>query len=68
MEDVIKLAQELKKESPELRFGQAIYSAASVLYPSQASSLIGSEVDPYYNDDNTKPFLDKLTLLNSKSI
>lgn len=57
MEEIWKLYNENLSKYPCLRKGQALYNAASTLYPDICSSIVGLNMDPFYNDLNIDNFI-----------
>jgi hypothetical protein len=61
-DEILKLADELIKEHPTFREGQAVFNAAYMLYPKAANTYRGSRVDPFYNDDYIDTFLEVIEI------
>lgn len=57
---VINYADNLRKKSPELREGQAIFLASFKLFPKTSIQLSGSNEDCFYNNTLIPQFLAKL--------
>jgi hypothetical protein len=45
------------REYPSYRMGQAMFNALHELYPDSARQLVGSDADPFYDNDNIARFL-----------
>ena len=51
---------------PHLRLGQAVFNLAHLLYPYPTSRLVGTELDPFYDDSRVEAFLKELELQTSR--
>lgn len=58
---LVNFTQEIVQKSPDLRYGQALFNAASELFPSATDRLRTSEFDCFYTDERAEKFLEKLT-------
>lgn len=58
--EVKKEAAKLMKTNTEIRYGQAIFNAAFVMFPYATNKLRNTEYDCYYHDDRVNDFLTKL--------
>ena len=47
------------KKYPKWRKGQTVFNVMMEIYPDKANSLRGSDIDPFYNDDNIDKFIEK---------
>lgn len=47
---LIEEAAKLRRESPDLRYGQALMNALATLDPALHSEISGSDLDPFYDD------------------
>ena len=45
-----------RKENGE-RYGQAVFNTTAGLFPEEAGKLVGTDLDPFYNDSVVKHFL-----------
>jgi hypothetical protein len=54
---IIKLAN---NRPDYIRYGQAIFNEAYILYPNEADQLRGTEFDCFYRTDKIPMFLEKL--------
>ena len=48
----------LRRANPQWRYGQVVFNAAYEVYPERVDSTRGSKVDPFYNDNRVKEFLE----------
>lgn len=55
-ERIIQKATELTRQNPNIRWGQALYSALLEIDAKQASFLAGTTADPYYKDTQIREF------------
>lgn len=53
-------AAKLIETNTEIRYGQAIFIAALVMFPYATSKLRNTEYDCYYHDDKVNDFLTQL--------
>jgi hypothetical protein len=51
----MQIVQRNRREFPEQRYGQAAYNALHEFRPELAREIVGTTLDPFYNDD-VKPF------------
>jgi len=54
LEKVKDLQQEYLFLYPKWRYGQAFFNALYELFPNIADSIRGSNIDPFYRDDNVE--------------
>lgn len=54
------------KKNTEIREGQAVFNAASEMFPLAVKSITGTEYDCYYEDDRIPIFLEKLQELDAE--
>jgi len=61
LQKIFDLAEKARAADPNLRYGQAVWHAADVLYPFIVERITGeagaAAVDPFYKDDSTGAFL-----------
>jgi hypothetical protein len=50
--ELLKLIEEVQLEYPEWRKGQTFFNVLYNLYPEMADEIRGSEIDPFYINDN----------------
>lgn len=50
--ELMKLIEEVQLEYPDWRKGQTFFNVLYNLYPEMADEIRGSEIDPFYIDDN----------------
>jgi len=49
----LELVETFRQQNPHWRYGQALFNTLDLRYPSIANMVRGSNVDPYYvNDDS----------------
>lgn len=53
--------EEVVKDVPSYRLGQAYMNTLYELHPSIYKEVTGTPVDPFYNDKNLPLFLNKIT-------
>ena len=58
--EIKKEAAKLMKTNTEIRYGQAIFNAAFVMFPYATNKLRNTKYDCYYQDDRINDFLTKL--------
>ena len=66
MSEVYKRADELKKQHPRCRHGQAIHNATSEMFPEIVKQLAGTDFDCYYNNHKVNDFLLKVNEMVNK--
>lgn len=49
---------EMRREHPEYRKGQAVFNVMMGIFPKEASELRGTTKDPFYQDKNIKDFVE----------
>lgn len=58
--EIKKEAAKLIKVNTEIRYGQAIFNAAYVMFPNATNKLRNTKYDCYYHDERVVDFLTEL--------
>lgn len=61
-----KQAERYQKKNTEIREGQALYLAASDMFPISTNKLDGKECDCFYEDKRMPMFIDNLKRLEAE--
>lgn len=61
LNELIRKFNEKSELNPTWRKGQTWFNSLSVLYPSVAESIRGTENDPFYNDEKIDAFFKEIT-------
>lgn len=59
IEEFYKIYNKNRSKFPQQRDGQFIFNLMNDLKPDLANRYRGTSIDPFYNDDNIVPFLEK---------
>ena len=57
---VVEAARQQHRENPDLRMGQSIFNTLFARHPALANEVRGSEVDPFYIDENLEAFFKEI--------
>ena len=60
---VLETATKIRMEYPYFRKGQAFFNALYHLHPEIADNIRSTEFDPFYDDNKTKPCINKISSL-----
>lgn len=64
--NIDKIIEQADNRPSYIRYGQAVFNEAYILYPNETDQLRGTEFDCFYRDDKVNIFLEKLEKIIEK--